>query len=150
MHVRELGHIVLSVRDLQASARFYGEVLGMRHVATMGGRAIFYAGEGGRTHHELLITQADDPTAERSPIGLSHFALKVGTTDEELKAALAELAEKQVPVERIVDHAGVTHSAYLCDPDGNSVELYIDVQPEHWRHDPARGPGRGGTPLTLA
>jgi len=32
MHIRELGHIVLSVRDLQASARFYGEVLGMRQV----------------------------------------------------------------------------------------------------------------------
>jgi len=150
MHIRELGHIVLSVRDLQASARFYGEVLGMRQVATMGGRAVFYAGEGGRTHHELLITQVDDPTAQRGRIGLSHFALKVGTTDEELKAALAELAEKQVPVDRLVDHAGVTHSAYLCDPDGNSVELYIDVQPEYWRYDAAKGPGKGGTALTLA
>jgi catechol-2,3-dioxygenase len=149
MHVRELGHIVLSVRDLETSAHFYGEVLGMRQVATMGGRAIFYAGEGGRTHHELLITQVDDPTAQRGRIGLSHFALKVGTTDEELKAAVAELAEKEIPVERIVDHAGVTHSAYLSDPDGNSVELYIDVQPELWRYDPAKGPGKGGTPLTL-
>ena len=150
MHIRELGHIVLSVRDLEASSHFYGDVLGMRQVATMGGRSVFYAGEGGRTHHELLLTQVDDPSAQRGRIGLSHFALKVGTTDEELKAALSELADNEVAVERVVDHAGVTHSAYLKDPDGNSVELYIDVQPEYWRHDPARGPGRGGTPLVLA
>jgi catechol 2,3-dioxygenase len=149
MHIRELGHLVLSVRDLEASSHFYGELLGMRQVATMGGRSIFYAGEGGRTHHELLISQADDPTGQRGPIGLSHFALKVGTTDDELKAALAELEQKQVQVDRLVDHGGVTHSAYLKDPDGNTVELYIDVQPELWRHDPAKGPGRGAIPLAL-
>lgn len=150
MHIRELGHIVLGVRDLEASTHFYGDVLGMRQIATMGGRAVFYAGEGGRTHHELLLTQVDDPNAQRGRIGLSHFALKVGTTDEELKAALAELAEKDVSVDRIVDHGGVTHSAYLKDPDDNTVELYIDVQPEAWRYDSTKGVGKGATPLALA
>jgi catechol-2,3-dioxygenase len=33
------------------------------------------------------------------------------------------------------DH-GVTHSLYITDPDGNEIELYIDVQPEIWREDP--------------
>jgi catechol-2,3-dioxygenase len=33
------------------------------------------------------------------------------------------------------DH-GVTHSLYITDPDGNEIELYIDVQPEVWREDP--------------
>ena len=31
----------------------------------------------------------------------------------------------------------MTHSAYLRDPDGNKVEIYIDVQPEIWRERPA-------------
>ena len=31
---------------------------------------------------------------------------------------------------------GVTHSLYITDPDGNEIELYIDVQPELWREDP--------------
>ena len=150
MHIRELGHLVLSVRDLEASSHFYGDILGMRQIATMNGRSIFYVGEGGRTHHELLISQNDDPNAERGAIGLSHFALKVGTTDDELKAALGELAEKGVEPVRIVDHGGVTHSAYMKDPDGNTVEIYIDVQPEAWRHDPAKGPGQGARPLALA
>lgn len=30
----------------------------------------------------------------------------------------------------------MTHSAYILDPDGNEIELYIDVQPEIWRDDP--------------
>jgi catechol-2,3-dioxygenase len=33
------------------------------------------------------------------------------------------------------DH-GVTHSLYIEDPDGNEIELYIDVQPEVWREHP--------------
>ena len=43
------------------------------------------------------------------------------------------------------DHT-VTHSLYIQDPDGNELELYIDVQPErgattrHWygAHETAR------------
>ena len=31
----------------------------------------------------------------------------------------------------------MTHSLYIKDPDGNEIELYIDVQPEVWRDDPA-------------
>jgi catechol 2,3-dioxygenase len=34
------------------------------------------------------------------------------------------------------DH-GVTHSLYIEDPDGNEIELYIDVQPAVWKDDPA-------------
>jgi len=34
------------------------------------------------------------------------------------------------------DHT-VTHSLYIQDPDGNELELYIDVQPERWRDEPA-------------
>jgi catechol-2,3-dioxygenase len=29
------------------------------------------------------------------------------------------------------DH-GVTHSLYLADPDGNEIELYIDVPGAEW------------------
>ena len=35
------------------------------------------------------------------------------------------------------DH-GNTHSLYILDPDGNEIELYIDVQPETWREEFAR------------
>lgn len=32
------------------------------------------------------------------------------------------------------DH-GVTHSIYILDPDGNELELYVDVSDE-WKENP--------------
>jgi catechol-2,3-dioxygenase len=137
MEIKELGHIVLRVRDLPASIRFYRDVLGFREVHRMGERGIMFS--GGRTHHELFLQQADPEAPgqpEGRPVGLSHFALKIGTTDEELRAARDELEAADVPIDHITDH-GATHSIYLHDPDGNHVEVYIDVQPEVWREDPS-------------
>ncbi len=64
-----------------------------------------------------------------------HFGLKVGESDDELRDAVARLQEAGVPVLGASDHT-VTHSLYIQDPDGNEIELYIDVQPEAWRDDP--------------
>ena len=64
-----------------------------------------------------------------------HFGLKVGESDDELREAQQRLAEAGVPVVGASDHT-VTHSLYILDPDGNEVELYIDVQPEVWHDDP--------------
>ena len=136
MEVKELGHVVLSVEDLSRSVHFYREVLGFREVSRLGERGVMFS--AGRTHHELLLLQAD-PEAQPLPKGralrLSHFALKIGTTDDELRAALAELEVNDVPIDHTTDH-GMTHSVYLKDPDGNTVEIYIDVQPEEWRQNP--------------
>jgi catechol-2,3-dioxygenase len=59
----------------------------------------------------------------------------VGETDDELREALQRLSEAGVPVVGASDHT-VTHSLYIEDPDGNEIELYIDVQPEVWRDHP--------------
>jgi catechol-2,3-dioxygenase len=31
----------------------------------------------------------------------------------------------------------VTHSLYILDPDGNEIELYVDVPGVDWQNDPA-------------
>ena len=64
-----------------------------------------------------------------------HFGLKVGESDEELREARDRIIEAGVRVVGAADHT-VTHSLYILDPDGNEVELYIDVQPEVWHDDP--------------
>jgi len=133
--VRELGHLVLYVRDLERSVRFYRDVLGWRQVGPGDGlplpAAMF---SGGRTHHELLLIEVG-PDAAPIPagrrVGLYHFGLKVGDTDDELRAALARLQEAGVPLMGTADH-GMTHSLYLADPDGNEIELYIDVEGVDW------------------
>lgn len=68
-------------------------------------------------------------------MGLYHFGLKVGDSDDELRDALATLAAHGVPVLGASDHT-VTHSLYIADPDGNEIELYIDVPGVDWRSDP--------------
>jgi catechol-2,3-dioxygenase len=136
MEVKELGHLVLYVRDLERSRHFYGDVLGWKEVARMGNQGAVFS--SGRTHHELLLLEVGPGATPIPPpprIGLYHFGLKIGETDEELKAALEHLVANDVTVSGTADHT-VTHSLYIEDPDGNEIELYIDVQPEAWRDDP--------------
>ena len=57
MEVKELGHLVLYVRDLAKSAAFYRDVLGWRPVDGDGPLAGAVAFSSGRTHHELLLIE---------------------------------------------------------------------------------------------
>jgi catechol 2,3-dioxygenase len=137
MQVKELGHVVLYVHDLQASRRFYGEILGFPELP--GGFPGAAAFSTGRTHHELLLIEVG-PDAAPIPngrrVGMYHIGLKVGDTDDELRAALEELQRTDVEIVGASDHT-VTHSLYLKDPDGNEVELYVDVDSADWRSDSA-------------
>lgn len=137
MEIKELGHIVLYVRDLGRSSRFYGEILGWKQIATMGTSAAMFS--SGRTHHELLLIEVGMDAAaipQGRRVGMYHFGLKVGETDDELRAAVKDLTDAGVEISGSADHV-VTHSLYISDPDGNEIELYIDVQPEIWRDDPS-------------
>ena len=83
----------------------------------------------------LEVGPSATPIPAGRRLGMYHFGLKVGETDDELRAALEQLRETDVPIVGTADH-GVTHSVYITDPDGNEIELYIDVQPAVWREDP--------------
>jgi catechol 2,3-dioxygenase len=142
MQVKELGHVVLYVRDVERSAHFYGEILGWRDItpATDGGRlpVAAFSAPSGRTHHELLLIEvgadaAALPAGRR--VGLYHFGLKIGDSDDELREARDALAASGTPLLGASDH-GVTHSLYIADPDGNEIELYIDVPGVDWRTHP--------------
>lgn len=136
MRTRELGHIVLYVRDLGRSRRFYGQLLGWREVGEFGDIGVAFS--SGRTHHELLLLEV---SAQAAPIpagrrvGLYHFGIKIGDDDDDLRRALAELTAAGVPIVGTANHV-VTHSLYIRDPDGNEIELYIDTKPEIWRKKP--------------
>ncbi len=141
MKILELGHLVLYVSDLARSRRFYGEILGWHEIAgevPLGVPAAAFT--SGRTHHELLLIEVG-PSATPIPagrrLGMYHFGLKVGDSDDDLRAVAAHLAANDVPVLGATDHT-VTHSLYIADPDGNEIELYADVlAPQEWRDNPA-------------
>ena len=142
MEVKELGHLVLYVRNLERSASFYRDVLGWRQLAPnapLGFPAAAFSAPSNRTHHELLLIEVGEDAAALPAgrhIGLYHFGLKVGDTDDELRDALRSVQEVGTTVVVTSDHT-VTHSLYVLDPDGNEIELYVDVPGVDWTADPA-------------
>ena len=146
MEVKELGHIVLYVRNLERSAAFYRDVLGFRQVfpepgaaPSPGFPAMAFRSATPRTHHELLLIEVGEdarPQPAGRRVGMYHFGLKVGDDDDALREALERLREAGATVVGASDHT-VTHSLYVEDPDGNEVELYVDVPGVDWVSDPA-------------
>jgi catechol-2,3-dioxygenase len=146
MEIKELGHIVLYVHDVDRSATFYGDVLGWRRLVAAEngplGRVPVALFSSGRTHHELLLIEvgADAQELPRGRhVGLYHFGLKVGDSDDELRAALGRCQEAGVHIVGSSDHT-VTHSLYIADPDGNEIELYIDVPGVSWNLENVMAP----------
>jgi len=114
IRVRNVGHVVLKVRDIERSARFYRE-----------------------NHHDVAVMEMgpDAPAPPPEGTGLYHVALRIGTTLDELRAARAHLEAHGIAKMRIRDHV-VSQSIYVDDPDGNMVELYVDADPSTWREKP--------------
>lgn len=131
--IKELGHVVLYVSNLERSRHFYRDILGFREIAAPEGATLF---SSGRTHHELLLIEIGGEAKKlRHPEpGLYHIGFKIGESDAELKQAIQTLQEQNVPLVGTADHT-VTHSLYILDPDGNEIELYIDVSDE-WKTNP--------------
>jgi catechol 2,3-dioxygenase len=142
VEVKELGHLVLYVRNLERSTAFYRDVLGWRMISPEGEALAFpaaaFSSPGGRTHHELLLIEVGEDAAAMPAgrrVGLYHFGLKVGDSDDELREALDRLKDAGTTITGASDHT-VTHSIYILDPDGNEIELYVDVPGVDWKNHP--------------
>lgn len=132
MQIKALGHVVLKVRDLERSAAFYRDVLGMKEVMRYQGAMAFFS--FGDNHHDLGLLQLGDRAEQPSPlsVGLFHVAFKVGDTLDDLRACKSDLEQQGVQLIGMSDH-GVSQSLYLADPDGNEIELFVDSDPTTWR-----------------
>lgn len=88
----------------------------------------------GRTHHEMLLIEiGGKKKVKKLEPGLYHIGFKIGDSDQELKKAYDELKKKGVKITGSADHT-VSHSLYIEDPDGNELELYVDVT-DKWKKD---------------
>jgi catechol-2,3-dioxygenase len=137
--VQELGHIVLFVKNVQKSASFYGDVLGWEAVipVTLGSPVAAFS--AGRTHHELLLIEVGEgasPQASGRHLGLYHFGIKIGDDDDALREAVVRLREAGITIQGMSDHT-ISHSLYISDPDGNEIELYVDVEGVDWKSNPS-------------
>lgn len=120
--VRELGHVSFFVRDLDASRRFYRDVLGLTETGTgKNGRIVFFS--AGRHHHdvscELLRAEGPGPQPHGVP-GLYHVAFDVGASLDDLAAARA-----WVDAHGLAGFGETSSSFCVRDPDGHMIELYV-------------------------
>jgi catechol 2,3-dioxygenase-like lactoylglutathione lyase family enzyme len=141
--VRKLGHVVLNVTDLEASVRFYTDVLGLsvsdRYPDSMvpGGMVFMRC----NTDHHGVALVGGAGKLERS--SLNHFAFEVGTPDEVFRAR-AWLRKHGVPI--VFEgrrRAGCQLAVEFRDPDGNNLEVYWGIDqvgtsgyvrpPSEWR-----------------
>ncbi len=121
--VSKVGHVVLGVRDPQASVKFYKEALGMEeiNVLDLGGMKMAFLSFGERDHAIAVIQVPDDEPVGTS--GFSHTALEIEGGEDQLKELYQRLNNYGARVEMTADHV-ITKSFYFLDPDGNRLELF--------------------------
>ena len=123
--LRKLGHVVLNVTDLEASVRFYTEVLGLeisdRYPDSMvpGGMVFMRCNAD---HHGVALVGG---TGKSERTSLNHFAFEVATLDEVFRTR-AWLRKHGVPIV-FEGRAGCQIAVEFQDPDGNNLEIYWGI-----------------------
>ena len=127
---KQLGHIVLRVRDLDRSERFYSDILGLEVTTRMRNAMTFMS--AGEASHELALMSVgpDAPGPDPNRVGLYHFAWEMESLGD-LKRLYAELKEKEVRIGGIGDH-GISLGVYFFDPDGNEIEAFYEMPRQQW------------------
>lgn len=143
-----VNHLVLNVRNMEESHRFWCELLGFKQVGELeqtGRRAgivmRFYSGVvGDVNHHDVALVESPAlpaPTEEwgmfAAQNAINHIAITYAdrqTWMEQVKF----LVDNGVKVARRVDH-GMTHSIYVSDPNGYGIEVLYELPAEVWNHD---------------
>jgi catechol 2,3-dioxygenase-like lactoylglutathione lyase family enzyme len=127
--LQRIGHILLTVRDLERSKAFYTGLLGFKVLEqdpNHGG--VFLAlGELGNT---LDLFPSNTPDSHPQPkaaigsrdgLGVRHTAFAV-ETEEDFTRAYFALKDAGVPIHKAIDHTS-QKSVYFYDPDDNLLEI---------------------------
>jgi len=122
MRLDRLDHLVLTVADIDATVRFYADVLGMEKVVFGEGRVAL---SFGRQKINLHQKGAEfEPKAHLPTPGSADLCF-IATTP--LEQVIAELRARNIAIERgPVERTGATGrmiSVYLRDPDDNLIEI---------------------------
>ena len=138
-----VNHLALATRDMDATIRFWRDLLGMRLIAGLG--------QPGYRQYFFEITGADmitffewpgvEPMPEKEhgrpmkgPFIFDHVSL--GVADEDgLWAIKDRLTAADLWVSEVIDH-GFIHSIYTYDPNGIPLEFSYHVPGTDVRKDP--------------
>ncbi|OAP59463.1 hypothetical protein AYL99_06761 [Fonsecaea erecta] len=127
--VKSLDHLVLTVKDIDATIQFYQDVCGMEHTsfaAETDPSIIRHALKFGTQKINLHECGKEfEPKAEHVQPGTGDLCFLV---EEDVAVVLGRLKEKNITVlegAQVVERAGAQgklRSVYIRDPDGNLIE----------------------------
>jgi catechol 2,3-dioxygenase len=115
-----IGHVHLSVADLDRAMAFYKNTLGFEVTHRTAGGGVFL-GIGGAPG---LIGLNTDSSPDAPVAGVRRFAIRYQDR-RALARALSRATAAGVPLDGALDH-GIFEALYLRDPDGHAIELYYD------------------------
>jgi len=121
INVQHIDHIALTVRDVEKSAQWYCDVLGLehQHKGMWGGvPAMLFIGDTGLA---LFPAKGDDPkpSPTSDTIAMMHFAFRA--TYQDFLEAQEHLRSLGISF-NFQDH-DISHSIYFHDPDGHQLEI---------------------------
>jgi catechol 2,3-dioxygenase-like lactoylglutathione lyase family enzyme len=131
--VDRIDHLVLNVADVEASARWYAAVLGMRREISSG-RTIMWFGDQKLHLRPIGATQATWFTGRAPMPGSDDLCF---AAERSMADIAAHLESARVPIEvgpgTRAGARGPMTSIYCRDPDGNLIEIATYVTTESRR-----------------
>ena len=118
MNIKRIGNIILEVRDLDTSIKFYHDVLGMpiknerRNWVDLGQQS-----GGTLSLHPASITTSHTNSSKENGI-------LIGLTVGDLDSAMDELSNANVDVYRDVQERQAGKNSIILDPDGYMISLF--------------------------
>ena len=118
MNIKRIGNIILEVKDLDTSIKFYHEILGMpiknerRNWIDLGRES-----GGVLSLHPASITTSHSNSSTENGI-------LIGLTVGDLHSALDELNKAKVEIFRDVQERQSGKNAVILDPDGYMISLF--------------------------
>lgn len=138
-----INHLAMAANDMNATIRFWRDLLGMRLVAGLGHpgyRHYFFE----ISEHDMIaffewqdvepIPPKDHGVPVKGPFAFDHVSIEV-ETDEELWKLKAILESSHIWVSEVIDH-GFIHSIYTFDPNNIPIEFSAPVSGVDIRKNP--------------
>ena len=118
MNIKRIGNIILEVKDLENSIKFYHEILGMpiknerRNWVDLGQQS-----GGVLSLHPASITTSHIDSSKENGI-------LIGLTVGDLRSAMEELSSANVKIFRDIQERQAGKNAVILDPDGYLISLF--------------------------
>ncbi|MBV9829113.1 MAG: VOC family protein [Alphaproteobacteria bacterium] len=141
-----LNHVVLNVRDIGESHRFWTEILGFQHVGSLRPRSgqdtprlqmRFYSADhdGHLSHHDIALIERSALWADGSaprPL-MDHIAIAMADRDSWLRQ-LDYLESRGIALTARFKR-GVSESVHVTDPNGHDIEILYELPRAVWERD---------------